>query len=146
MKYKINKKGNTVNFINVKDNKPFDYLEFADKLYDGEKIEVKRIKVKEPLHYVFADLGSKKDTIKILADLNRSYPYPISDIDLSVHKGLGEKNKEIVLKTIKYIEEGDLVNLGKTLTKSQSNFDKYVSIACKDELTSPVLHKVLNDN
>ena len=40
MKYKISKKGNTVNFINVKDNKPFDYLEFADKLYEGEKLEI----------------------------------------------------------------------------------------------------------
>ena len=27
-----------------------------------------------------------------------------------------------------------------------NNFDKYVSIACKDELTSPILHKVLNDS
>ena len=115
-------------------------------IFDGEKIEIKRIKVKSGLYYVFADLNSHKDTIKILADLNRSYPYPETDIDLSVHKGLGEKNKEIVLKTIKYIEEGDLENLGKMLTKAQNNFDKNVSIACKDELSSPILHSVLNDD
>ncbi len=115
-------------------------------VFDGEKIEIKKLKVKKTLYYVFADLNSHKDTIKILADLNRSYPYPESKIDLSVHKGLGEKNKDIVLKSIKYIESGDIENLGKMLTKAQNNFDKYVSIACKDELTSPILHKVLNDS
>lgn len=115
-------------------------------VFDGEKIEIKKLKVKKTLYYVFADLNSHKDTIKILADLNRSYPYPESKIDLSVHKGLGEKNKDVVLKSIKYIESGDIENLGKMLTKAQNNFDKYVSIACKDELTSPILHKVLNDS
>ena len=115
-------------------------------VFDGEKIEIKKLKVKKTLYYVFADLNSHKDTIKILADLNRSYPYPESKIDLSVHKGLGEKNKDVVLKSIKYIESGDTENLGKMLTKAQNNFDKYVSIACKDELTSPILHKVLNDS
>ena len=115
-------------------------------VFDGEKIEIKKLKVKKTLYYVFADLNSHKDTIKILADLNRSYPYPESKIDLSVHKGLGEKNKDIVLKSIKYIESGDIENLGKMLTKAQNNFDKYVSIACKDELTSPILHKVLIDS
>ena len=115
-------------------------------VFDGEKIEIKKLKVKKTLYYVFADLNSHKDTIKILADLNRSYPYPESKIDLSVHKGLGEKNKDIILKSIKYIESGDIENLGKMLTKAQNNFDKYVSIACKDELTSPILHKVLNDS
>lgn len=115
-------------------------------VFDGEKIEIKKLKVKKTLYYVFADLNSHKDTIKILADLNRSYPYPESKIDLSVHKGLGEKNKDVVLKSIKYIESGDTQSLGKMLTKAQDNFDKYVSIACKEELTSPILHKVLNDN
>ena len=115
-------------------------------VFDGEKIEIKKLKVKKTLYYVFADLNSHKDTIKILADLNRSYPYPESKIDLSVHKGLGEKNKDVVLKSIKYIESGDIESLGKMLTKAQNNFDKYVSIACKDELTSPILHKVLNDS
>lgn len=40
MKYKIEKKGNNVNFINLETEKGFDYIEFADKLYLGEKIEI----------------------------------------------------------------------------------------------------------
>lgn len=40
MKYKIEKKGNNVNFINHENGNGFDYIEFADKLYAGEKIEI----------------------------------------------------------------------------------------------------------
>ena len=40
MKYKIEKKGNNVNFINYENGNGFDYIEFADKLYAGEKIEI----------------------------------------------------------------------------------------------------------
>lgn len=40
MKYKIEKNGNSVNFINIKTNDKFNYIEFADKLYDGEQLEI----------------------------------------------------------------------------------------------------------
>lgn len=40
MKFKIEKKGNSVNFINIETKSKFDYIEFADKLYNGEQIEI----------------------------------------------------------------------------------------------------------
>lgn len=40
MKYKLVKKGNNVNFINCENENSFDYVEFADKLYVGDKIEI----------------------------------------------------------------------------------------------------------
>ena len=40
MKFKIEKNGNTLNFINVTTKNKFDYVDFADKLYSGEKIEI----------------------------------------------------------------------------------------------------------
>lgn len=40
MKYKIEKNGNSVNFINDETKEKFDYIEFADKLYDGEQLEI----------------------------------------------------------------------------------------------------------
>ena len=113
-------------------------------VFDGDKIEVKNIKVKNDLHFVFADLMSKKDTIKILGDLNKSYPFPESDLDLLVHKGLGKNNKEIVEESIKYIENGDVSSLGEMMVKAQENFDKNVSIA-SDELIAPTLHSVLGN-
>lgn len=114
-------------------------------IFDGDRIEVKNIKVQKKLHFVFADLNSKKDTIKILADLNRSFPFPISDMDKTVHKGLGANNKKIVLDSIQCMESGDVEGLGKLMKKAQENFDQNVAIACPEELTAPVLHKVLND-
>lgn len=40
MKFKIEKNGNTLNFIKVTTKNKFDYVDFADKLYSGEKIEI----------------------------------------------------------------------------------------------------------
>ena len=114
-------------------------------IFDGDKTEIQNIKVQKDLYFVFADLNSHKNTIKILGDLNRSYPFPSSDMDKMVHKALGDNNKEIVLQSIKCIENGDIEGLGKMMIKAQENFDINVSGACIEELASPVLHKVLND-
>ena len=43
--------------------------------FDGDEIEVKPLNVKKTLYWVFADLCAEKDTIKILSDLNKAYPF-----------------------------------------------------------------------
>ena len=113
--------------------------------FDGDRIEVKNIKVKKPLYFVFADLMAKKNTIKILGDLNRCYPFPETEIDKEVHEALGIDNEKIINECIEYIGNGNVEKVGKMMNKAQSNFDKKVAPACKEELTSPVLHSVLND-
>ena len=113
--------------------------------FDGDKINVKSIAVKEPLHFVFADLNAGKDTIKILSSLNRSYPFPESNLDYSIHEAFGKNNKEIVLKSVEYIENGEIEKFGEMMNQAQNNFDSNVAMACIDELKAPVLHKVLND-
>lgn len=113
-------------------------------IFDGDRIEVKNIKVKSDLNFVFADLMSKKNTIKILSDLNKAFPFPESEKDSSVQKGLGINNKEIIAKSIKCIEDGDIKALGEMMNEAQENFDKNVAIV-SDELIAPTLHKVLND-
>ncbi len=40
MRYRIEKKENNVNFIESITGEKFDYIKFADKLYDGEKVEI----------------------------------------------------------------------------------------------------------
>ncbi len=113
--------------------------------FDGDKIEIENIKVKVPLYFVFADLKAKKDTVKILGDLNKSYPFAENELDRKVHLGLGKNNEKIVKDCIKYIELGDAKKVGEMMKKAQTNFDKNVAPACPQELTSPILHKVLND-
>ena len=113
--------------------------------FDGDKLNVKNIKVGEDLHFVFADLMSHKDTIKILADLNRCFPFAQNEIEENVQMGLGKLNKEIIDDSLICIENGDVEGLGKLMIKAQEIFDKFVAPACPQELTSPILHKTLSN-
>lgn len=113
--------------------------------FDGDKIDVKSIKVGNDLYFVFADLMAQKDTIKILGDLNKCFPFAATEIEKNTQMGLGILNKEIIFSSLACIEKGDTENLGKFMDKAQEIFDKYVAPACPQELTSPVLHKILNN-
>ncbi|MCI7350158.1 MAG: hypothetical protein MSH60_05320, partial [Ruminococcus sp.] len=113
--------------------------------FDGNEIDVKRITVKEPLYYVFADLMAGKDTIKILADLNQAYPFPHNDKERKVIEALGKDNEMIVSRASEYITNGDAAALGCLMTEAQEIFDSKVAPMCPDELTAPVLHKTLAD-
>ena len=95
--------------------------------FDGDEIEVRSLNVKKPLYWVFADLCAEKDTIKILSDLNKAYPFPNSDAERALHDALGQQNLEIVDRAIKYMAEGDAESLGKLMTEAEDLFDKKVA-------------------
>lgn len=113
--------------------------------FDGTELETHRITVKEPLHYVFADLMSHKDTVRILADLNSGYPFPITEADDKMHEALGQDNEAIVEKAIKYMATGQLEALGNLMKEAQALFDEKIAPKCPTELVAPVLHEVLAD-
>lgn len=113
--------------------------------FDGSEIRAERISVKQPLHIVFADLNAKKDTVKILADLSHAFPFPRSDDDLKLHELLGKDNLEITARAMEYMKNGEVRKLGELMTYSQRLFDEKAAPLCPDELSSPVLHKVLSD-
>ncbi|MBP7359650.1 MAG: hypothetical protein KA955_10005 [Prevotella sp.] len=114
-------------------------------IFDGDEIEVKSINVKKHLYWVFSDLCAKKDTIKILGDLNKGYPFASNESEEKEHRALGEKNQAIIKKAINYMANGDAKSLGKLMTEAQNLFDKDIAPMCPEELTAPKLHKVLND-
>ena len=113
--------------------------------FDGDEIEVQSLNVKKPLHWVFADLCGEKDTIKILSDLNKGYPFASNEKEQLEHEALGERNQEIVQRAIKYMAEGEVEKLGALMTEAEELFDKQVAPMCPEELTSPKLHAVLAD-
>jgi UTP-glucose-1-phosphate uridylyltransferase/mevalonate kinase len=113
--------------------------------FDGDDIAVERLAVKEKLYWVFADLNAKKDTIRILADLNKCYPFPETETERRVHEALGERNREIVGRAIEYMRKGDAPALGALMTEAQRLFDAMVAPACPGQLAAPVLHTFLND-
>lgn len=113
--------------------------------FDGEEVEVKTLKVGKPFYWVFADLCAKKDTIKILRDLNKGFPFASNEIEEREQKALGELNQTIVSRAIEYMEKGDAQALGELMVEAQQLFDFNIAPMCPDELTSPKLHETLND-
>ncbi|MCL1895433.1 MAG: sugar phosphate nucleotidyltransferase [Clostridiales bacterium] len=113
--------------------------------FDGEEIDVQRLIVKAPLFWVVARLIGRKDTIKILSDLNRCYPFPSTDVEYGVHDALGRANHGIVERAIALIRDGDAQGLGALMTEAQRLFDEKVAPASPEELAAPVLHRALAD-
>lgn len=113
--------------------------------FDGDEVDVKTLNVKKSLYWVFADLCAKKDTIKILRDLNRGYPFASNEMEEREQKALGEENQKIISRAVDYMARGDAESLGQLMKEAQELFDAAVAPMCPEELASPKLHKVLND-
>lgn len=113
--------------------------------FDGNEVFVDKIKVKKPLYWVFSELNGSKDTVKILSDLNKCYPFAETEIEKNVQKALGIENEKLIAKATKAIESGDAQKVGTLMTQAQEMFDKMIAPASPKELAAPQLHKVLND-
>jgi UTP-glucose-1-phosphate uridylyltransferase/mevalonate kinase len=113
--------------------------------FDGEEISVERLSVKKPLYWVFADLCAEKDTVRILKDLNRGFPFADNEKEERIQEALGADNIEITNKAIQYIKNGEVEQLGALMTYAQKLFDEKVAPMCPSQLTSPVLHKTLEN-
>lgn len=114
-------------------------------VFDSNEISVKPIAIKKPLYMVIADLKAGKDTVKILSDLNKCYPFAENDKERAVHEALGADNREYIARADALLQAGDAKGLGELMVEVQANFDKKVAPACPSQLRSPVLHSVLND-
>ena len=113
--------------------------------FDGDEIEVKPLNVKKTLYWVFADLCAAKDTIKILSDLNKAYPFATTQEEKNLHKALGEWNLKVVKKAAEYMASGNAEALGKLMTDAEAMFDKYIA-PMSSALWAPKLHQVLQDS
>jgi UTP-glucose-1-phosphate uridylyltransferase/mevalonate kinase len=111
--------------------------------FDGDRLETTELLVDQPLHFVIVDLQARKDTMEILNRLNRCYPFAETEVERGVQQLLGPINKRIVEAAMQALRTSNAERLGAVLTEAQVQFDRYASPACPEELTSPVLHKVL---
>ncbi len=112
--------------------------------YDGDHLEVDELRVPADMHFVIVDLQAHKDTMEILARLNRSYPFAETEVEKGVQELLGQINKRIVHQAIEALQKGDAERLGALMVEAQEFFDSCATPACPEELTAPVLHRVLN--
>ncbi|MDI9612441.1 MAG: sugar phosphate nucleotidyltransferase [Acidobacteriota bacterium] len=111
--------------------------------YDGDRVEVKELRVPEDLYLVLVDLEGEKDTLEILARLNRAYPFADNEVERGVQKLFGPMNRNIVQRAVGKLETSDARGLGALMREAQEAFDRYAIPACPEELTAPRLHRVL---
>lgn len=113
--------------------------------FDGEEMDVQPLNVRKDLYWVFADLCAEKDTIRILADLNKGYPFASDEKERNEQWALGEGNRELINRAVEYIANGDAEKLGMLMREAQNTFDEKIAPLCPKELTAPKLHKILSD-
>ena len=112
--------------------------------FDGVEIDSRELRTGGTFYWVIANLMASKNTIKILADLNKAFPFADNETDKRVQEALGVDNQKIISEAIKLLEVGDAEELGHLMVKAQALFDEKVMPAC-DCLIAPVLHSVLED-
>ena len=113
--------------------------------FDGDEVEVQSLNVKKHLYWVFADLCGEKNTIKILSDLNKSYPFATNEQERLLHDALGSKNQQFIRRAVQYMANGDTQALGHLMTETEEVFDRQIAPLCPSELSSPKLKAVLAD-
>jgi UTP-glucose-1-phosphate uridylyltransferase/mevalonate kinase len=112
--------------------------------YDSDRLDVKELRVRESMYLVLVDLGGQKDTLEILARLNRAYPFAENEMERGVQELFGPTNKRIVHQAVEALEQSDARQLGELMVEAQSLFDRYAAPACPEELTAPLLHRILS--
>lgn len=113
-------------------------------IFDGELMISKPIAPGNDFHLLIGDLKREKNTVKILYDLNKAFPFAETDEEKSVQKFLGEISSKLTSDAIEAIKTGDAELLGSLMTKAQKCFDNHLMEMC-EELQSPRLHEILND-
>ena len=104
----------------------------------GEGIRVEPVFPRERVEMFFVDLAGKKNTIRILAELQRAYPE-----SSELQRALGEENERVARQAYRALSAGDAAGLGRLMSEAQAVFDRLVAPHCAEELQSPLLHEVL---
>ena len=112
--------------------------------FDGDDMEIEELFPHQPIYMVIADLKKGKNTKKILSDLNHHFIKGDGYIKGRLRHALGDANREILMDAKRTLEQGDSVRLGQLMSKAQRLFDEHILPACPEELTAPILHRVLS--
>ncbi len=113
--------------------------------FDGDLLRTRELRVGAHIRLLIGDLKGSKDTIRILGDLNKAYPFAEDDTAKAVQRYLGTLNREVVERAAAILRAGDAAGLGALMNEAQSAFDAHLMPACPKELTAPKLHAVLKD-
>jgi UTP-glucose-1-phosphate uridylyltransferase/mevalonate kinase len=112
--------------------------------FDGDRTDVIELKAPKNLFFVIVDLGASKNTQEILSQLNHCYPFATNEVQQNVQKYLGSISAQITQEAVDALQKGDAQQIGILMKRAQAEFDKHLIPACPSQLTSPVLHQLLN--
>jgi len=104
-----------------------------------EPIRVEPIFPAATVHMVLVDLAGRKDTTRILGDLQSAWPE-----SESLREALGPENERIVRRAYRALSAGDAEQLGGRMIEAQQLFDRKIAPHSGEELAGPLLHEVLN--
>ncbi|MEW5858335.1 MAG: sugar phosphate nucleotidyltransferase [Cyanobacteriota bacterium] len=113
-------------------------------VFDGDYSDVIELKVPKNLFFVIVDLGAGKNTQEILSNLNQCYPFASNEVQENVQKYLGSISSQITHEAVDALQQGDAERIGFLMKKAQTQFDKHLIPACPEQLTAPILHKILD--
>jgi UTP-glucose-1-phosphate uridylyltransferase/mevalonate kinase len=112
-------------------------------VFDGDTLEVDELACGADFHFIVADLKASKDTVRILADLNKAFPFAENEVERGVQELLGPVNDRLTAEAAEALRSGDAPRLGALMTKAQELFDRYAKPACPEQLAAPALHRAL---
>ena len=107
--------------------------------FDGEGFDFEELNPGGEFFLLIVDLKGRKDTRKILGDLNEAF----LGGDRGLRSALGRMNGLILEDACRAVISGDARALGELMIKAQEVFDEHVAPCCPGELSSPRLHQVL---
>ena len=105
---------------------------------DSGTVRVEPIFPAGTIHMFFVDLAGRKDTVKILSDLQAAYK---ENADLQ--GALGRRSERIVRLACRALAAGNAAELGRLMSRAQEVFDEFVAPHSPVQLASPLLHGVL---
>jgi galactokinase len=110
--------------------------------FDGDRFDLEPVPVATTFWLLIVDLRRRKDTRRILADLNACYPDAPGSAAAAVRDALGPRSTALVTAGRAALGTGDAAGLGAVMNEAQRIFDRLVAPACP-ELAAPRLHEVL---
>lgn len=107
--------------------------------FDGDEMTASPLLPGSPLHILIVDLQGRKNTRRILDELNLAF----TSGNMQIRRALGSYNHRITAEASDAIERGDAKDLGRLMIEAQRIFDEMIAPACPSELMSPGLHEIL---
>jgi galactokinase len=108
-------------------------------VFDRDDLGIERVEAGARFHLLAVDLASRKDTRRILSDLNACFPDRSDAVAGAVREALGVRNHDILTRAR---AAGDPRGLGELMSEAQELFFRQVAPACP-ELEAPRLRALL---